>query len=80
MNYEAWRISYQSSEQAARAAYARMQRLAAALALSRQHIESERESIIETHTNPVDDELDFCAEETVHDIDAVLRAIDEATA
>jgi len=27
MSYEAWRISYQSSEQAARAAYAEMMRL-----------------------------------------------------
>jgi len=27
MTYEAWRVSYQSSEQAARAAYAEMMRL-----------------------------------------------------
>lgn len=32
MNYEAWRISYQSSEQAARAAYAECERLRAKIA------------------------------------------------
>ena len=32
MNYEAWRISYQSSEQAARAAYAECERLRAKVA------------------------------------------------
>lgn len=34
MSYESWRISYQSSEQAARAAYAKVEELAARLVMA----------------------------------------------
>ena len=37
--YEAWRISYQSSEQAARAAFSRMQDLEKEASLWREHVD-----------------------------------------
>lgn len=45
MTYEAWRISYQSSEQAARAAYAECQRLAAMYAELRAENEQLRAAL-----------------------------------
>lgn len=60
MRYESWRISYQSSEQAARAAYAEVKRLRAALErLERQPHPTE-------YLDPVGPPADDCPQRDAH--------------
>ena len=71
MTYEAWRISYQSSEQAARAAYAECVRLSARL----EAAEKERDDLLAKSAEMEKQEPAAWLHETRPDSDVVTSAV-----